>query len=59
DERLIAFWRDRHLCTLVTLRPDGTPHSVPVGPPAGMPRVGRVHHRTGGGGLTGRLPGLL
>lgn len=31
DERLIAFWRERHLCTLVTLRPDGTPHSVPVG----------------------------
>jgi PPOX class probable F420-dependent enzyme len=31
DERLIAFWRERHVCTLVTLRPDGTPHSVPVG----------------------------
>ncbi|WP_433462158.1 PPOX class F420-dependent oxidoreductase [Spirillospora sp. CA-128828] len=31
DERLIAFWRERHLCTLVTLRPDGTPHAVPVG----------------------------
>ncbi|WP_141584808.1 PPOX class F420-dependent oxidoreductase [Actinomadura sp. WMMA1423] len=31
DEGLIAFWRERHLCTLVTLRPDGTPHSVPVG----------------------------
>lgn len=31
DERLLAFWRERHLCTLVTLRPDGTPHSVPVG----------------------------
>lgn len=31
DARLLAFWRDRHLCTLVTLRPDGTPHAVPVG----------------------------
>jgi PPOX class probable F420-dependent enzyme len=26
-----AFWRERHLCTLTTLRPDGTPHVVPVG----------------------------
>ncbi|MFJ3947347.1 pyridoxamine 5'-phosphate oxidase family protein [Streptomyces griseoaurantiacus] len=26
-----AFWRERHLCFLVTLRPDGTPHQVPVG----------------------------
>lgn len=25
------FWRERHLCTLTTLRPDGTPHVVPVG----------------------------
>ncbi|MDN5913729.1 MAG: TIGR03618 family F420-dependent PPOX class oxidoreductase [Pseudonocardia sp.] len=25
------FWTERHLCTLVTLRPDGTPHVVPVG----------------------------
>ncbi|MFJ8198875.1 pyridoxamine 5'-phosphate oxidase family protein [Streptomyces sp. NPDC096152] len=24
------FWRERHLCTLTTLRPDGTPHVVPV-----------------------------
>ncbi|TDD66745.1 pyridoxamine 5'-phosphate oxidase family protein [Actinomadura rubrisoli] len=31
DERLLAFWRERHLCTLVTVRPDGTPHAVPVG----------------------------
>lgn len=28
---LIAFWAERHLCTLVTLRPDGSPHVVPVG----------------------------
>lgn len=28
---LAAFWTERHLCTLTTLRPDGTPHVVPVG----------------------------
>ena len=28
---LLAFWRERHLCTLTTLRPDGRPHVVPVG----------------------------
>ncbi|MFF3766130.1 pyridoxamine 5'-phosphate oxidase family protein [Streptomyces sp. NPDC001922] len=27
----VAFWQERHLCTLTTLRPDGTPHVVPVG----------------------------
>jgi PPOX class probable F420-dependent enzyme len=31
DERLGAFWRERHLCTFTTLRADGTPHVVPVG----------------------------
>ena len=31
DERLIAFFRERRICTLVTVRPDGTPHAVPVG----------------------------
>lgn len=25
------FWTERHLCTLTTVRPDGTPHVVPVG----------------------------
>lgn len=25
------FWRERHLCTLTTLRADGSPHVVPVG----------------------------
>lgn len=25
------FWRERHLCTVTTLRPDGTPHVVPMG----------------------------
>ena len=24
------FWRERHLCTLTTLRADGSPHVVPV-----------------------------
>ncbi len=28
---MLAFWRERHLCTLTTIRPDGTPHVVPVG----------------------------
>ncbi|MFG1704233.1 pyridoxamine 5'-phosphate oxidase family protein [Nonomuraea sp. M3C6] len=26
-----AFWQERHLCTLATVRPDGPPHVVPVG----------------------------
>ncbi|MGZ4454976.1 MAG: pyridoxamine 5'-phosphate oxidase family protein [Nocardioides sp.] len=28
---LLAFWTERHLCTLTTLRADGSPHVVPVG----------------------------
>jgi PPOX class probable F420-dependent enzyme len=28
---LISFWTERHLATLTTLRPDGSPHVVPVG----------------------------
>jgi PPOX class probable F420-dependent enzyme len=43
DPMLVAFWSERHLCTLTTLRPDGTPHVVPVGatldPEAGLARV--------------------
>ncbi|MFI1964273.1 pyridoxamine 5'-phosphate oxidase family protein [Streptomyces pathocidini] len=39
----LAFWREYHLCTLTTLRPDGSPHVVPVGvtydPAAGLARV--------------------
>ncbi|MFE7130498.1 pyridoxamine 5'-phosphate oxidase family protein [Streptomyces sp. NPDC057638] len=39
----LAFWRERHVCTLTTLRPDGSPHVVPVGvtfdPEAGLARV--------------------
>lgn len=40
---LAEFWRERHLCTLTTLRRDGTPHVVPVGvtvdPDTGTARV--------------------
>jgi PPOX class probable F420-dependent enzyme len=43
DEALLAFWTERHLCTLTTLRADGTPHVVPVGatldPQAGLVRI--------------------
>ena len=28
---LLEFWRERHLCTLSTLRADGRPHVTPVG----------------------------
>ncbi|MGW1722412.1 pyridoxamine 5'-phosphate oxidase family protein [Streptomyces sp. NPDC002306] len=43
DESYLSFWRERHLCTLTTPRPDGTPHVVPVGvtydPEARLARV--------------------
>ncbi|MGI5377002.1 pyridoxamine 5'-phosphate oxidase family protein [Streptomyces sp. CA-251387] len=43
DEPYLTFWQERHLCTLTTLRPDGTPHVVPVGvtydPEARLARV--------------------
>ncbi|GGQ84777.1 MULTISPECIES: pyridoxamine 5'-phosphate oxidase family protein [Kitasatospora] len=43
DPAYLAFWRDYHLCTLTTLRPDGSPHVVPVGatfdPGTGIARV--------------------
>ncbi|MEV4809848.1 pyridoxamine 5'-phosphate oxidase family protein [Micromonospora avicenniae] len=43
DDRVVAFFRERHLATLTTLRPDGTPHVVPVGvtldPASGLARV--------------------
>jgi F420H(2)-dependent biliverdin reductase len=29
--QLQEFWTERHLCTLTTLRRDGTPHVTPVG----------------------------
>ncbi|WP_307781358.1 pyridoxamine 5'-phosphate oxidase family protein [Agilicoccus flavus] len=43
DPELARFWSERHLCTLTTLRADGSPHVVPVGatldPDAGLLRV--------------------
>jgi F420H(2)-dependent biliverdin reductase len=43
DPSFLSFWRERHLCTLTTPRPDGSPHVVPVGvtydPEAGLARV--------------------
>ncbi|MEV7287002.1 TIGR03618 family F420-dependent PPOX class oxidoreductase [Streptomyces sp. NPDC093252] len=31
DAPYLSFWRERHVCTMTTIRPDGTPHVVPVG----------------------------
>jgi len=31
SDEFVAFWQERHLCTLTTVRPTGTPHVVPVG----------------------------
>jgi F420H(2)-dependent biliverdin reductase len=43
DPAYLAFWGERHLCTLTTHRADGSPHVVPVGvtydPAAGLARV--------------------
>ncbi|MGW5633746.1 pyridoxamine 5'-phosphate oxidase family protein [Streptomyces sp. NPDC003832] len=43
DEPFLTFWRERHVCTLTTPRPDGSPHVVPVGvtydPEARLARV--------------------
>ncbi|MEE1834982.1 pyridoxamine 5'-phosphate oxidase family protein [Streptomyces sp. SP17KL33] len=43
DAAYLAFWRERHICTLTTLRADGSPHVVPVGvtydPEARLARV--------------------
>ena len=58
-EPVLRFWTERHLCTLTTLRPDGSPHVVPVGatvePAAGLLRVitsrhsAKVRHVLAGG----------
>ena len=45
-----AFWTERHLASLVTLRADGTPHVVPVGVTLDLevdPPVARVICRGG------------
>jgi F420H(2)-dependent biliverdin reductase len=43
NAELIEFWTERHLCTLTTLRADGSPHVVAVGatldPVSGLARV--------------------
>ncbi|MFD7417915.1 pyridoxamine 5'-phosphate oxidase family protein [Kitasatospora purpeofusca] len=43
DDAFLSFWRERHIATLTTLRPDGSPHVVPVGvtfdPATGIARV--------------------
>ncbi|WP_031074870.1 pyridoxamine 5'-phosphate oxidase family protein [Streptomyces sp. NRRL WC-3742] len=43
DDALLAFWSERHIATLTTARPDGSPHVVPVGvtfdPKTGTARV--------------------
>ena len=31
DGEHLAFWRERHLCAVTTLRRDGSPHVVPMG----------------------------
>jgi PPOX class probable F420-dependent enzyme len=42
-EAALTFWEERHLCFLANVRPDGTPHMVPVGatfdPETGVARV--------------------
>ncbi|MFE3329350.1 pyridoxamine 5'-phosphate oxidase family protein [Streptomyces sp. NPDC059176] len=46
DASYLGFWREYHMCTLTTPRPDGTPHVVAVGvtyDPEGGPRgIARV-----------------
>jgi F420H(2)-dependent biliverdin reductase len=43
NAELVQFWTERHLCTLTTLRADGSPHVVAVGavldPSSGLARV--------------------
>ena len=44
SDELLEFWRERHLCSVTTLRVDGSPHVVPMGivaRPRGRPRLGR------------------
>ena len=31
SDELVGFWRERRICTVTTLRPDGSPHVVPMG----------------------------
>ncbi|GAA4147625.1 TIGR03618 family F420-dependent PPOX class oxidoreductase [Phytohabitans flavus] len=60
-ESFLTFWRERHLCTLTTLRPDGSPHVTPVGvtldPAAGIARVitSRDSRKARNAAATGRV----
>lgn len=31
SDAFVGFWTERRLCTVTTIRPDGTPHVVPMG----------------------------
>lgn len=31
DRDVRDFWRERHLCTVTFIKPDGTPHVIPMG----------------------------
>ncbi|MER6998553.1 TIGR03618 family F420-dependent PPOX class oxidoreductase [Streptomyces sp. NPDC000410] len=46
DASYLAFWREYHMCTLTTPRPDGSPHVVAVGvtydPEGGERGIARV-----------------
>ncbi|MCH0539844.1 TIGR03618 family F420-dependent PPOX class oxidoreductase [Streptomyces sp. MUM 203J] len=46
DAAYVSFWRERHMCTLTTIRPNGTPHVVAVGvtydPEGGEKGIARV-----------------
>jgi PPOX class probable F420-dependent enzyme len=43
DPTLLEFWTQRRVCALTTVRPDGRPHTVPVGatldPAGGLVRI--------------------
>lgn len=48
------FWRERHLCTLSSVRPDGTPHVTPVGATLDL-ETGIARVITSGGSRKSRL----
>jgi PPOX class probable F420-dependent enzyme len=63
DPAYLAFWREHHLCTLTTARPDGSPHVVPVGvtydPAAGLARIitNKASRKTAHVAAAAALPG--
>lgn len=48
------FWRERHLCTFSSVRPDGTPHVTPVGATLDL-ETGVARVITSGGSRKSRL----